>query len=124
MIIGIGTDIIEVERVKSVIDKYGIRFLTRVFTQLEQEYCEMFGDKKYLHYAARFAAKESFSKAIGTGITEGFKFNEVGIINNNNGKPDLVLTGLLFDKYSQYKTTVSLSHTDNYAVAYVIMEEL
>ena len=93
MIFGIGTDIAEVTRIKEAVDKYGDRFLNRIFTKTEQEYCEIFKENKYLHYAARFALKEAFSKAIGTGITEGFKFKEVGIKNEENGKPVAVLEG-------------------------------
>jgi len=122
MIYGIGTDIIEVERIKSLALQYGDRFLKRIFTQTEIDYCEQFGDKKYLHYAARFAMKESFSKAIGTGLTQGFKFTEVGIVNQPGGKPEIVLDGGLKDKYEKYKTGVSLTHTEQNAVAFVVME--
>ena len=122
MIFGIGTDIIEVERIKSAIEKYGDRFLRRIYTKAEIEYCEQFGDKKYLHYAARFAVKESFSKAIGTGITQGFKFVEIGIVNQANGKPIVVLDGETKNKYEKYTTMVSISHTETNAVAFVVME--
>jgi len=122
MIYGIGTDIVEVERIKNSIENYGQRFLNKIFTQFEIDYCELFGDNKYVHYAARFAAKESFSKAIGTGITKGFKFKEVGIRNEKSGKPNIILDGLLNEKYEQYNIDVSLSHTDNNAIAIVIME--
>ncbi len=123
MIIGIGTDIIEVSRIKSSIEKYGKRFLERIFTETEIKYCESFKSTKYLHYAVRFAAKESFSKAIGTGITKGFKFKEIGIKNEKNGKPLVVLSGSLKDKYGDYKCYVTLSHTEENAVAYLTIEE-
>lgn len=123
MIIGIGTDIIEVARIKSSIEKYGDRFLNRIFTQTEQDYCEMFNENKYLHYAARFAAKESFSKAVGTGLTRGFKFREIGIRNEKSGKPIVELSGGLADKWGSHTVHISLSHTDGNAVAYVILED-
>jgi holo-[acyl-carrier protein] synthase len=123
MIVGIGTDIIEVERITEAIDKYGESFLNRIFTKLEQEYCEQFKDLKYLHYAARFAAKESFSKAIGTGITKGFKFNDVGIRNEENGKPVVELSGVLKEKWGHCNILISLSHTKGNAVAYIVLEE-
>jgi len=123
MIVGIGTDIIEVERIREITEKFGKRFLDRIYTPVEQEYCESFKDTKYVHYAARFAMKESFSKAIGTGITEGFKFKEVGIVNEKNGKPLVVLDGELKKKWGKYKTHISLSHTRGNAVAYLIIEE-
>lgn len=123
MIFGIGTDIIEVERIKSAIEKYGDRFLKRIFTEKEIDYCEQFKDKKYLHYAARFAVKESFSKAIGTGITQGFKFAEIGIINEASGKPLIMLEGDLKEKYGKYTCEVSISHTEANAVAFVVMSD-
>ena len=123
MIFGIGTDIAEVSRIKEAIDKYGDRFLNRIFTKTEKEYCEIFKENKYLHYAARFALKEAFSKAIGTGITDGFKFKEIGVKNEDNGKPVAVLEGYLLEKYGDYIVHISLSHTKEYAVAMVIIEK-
>lgn len=123
MIFGIGTDIIEVSRIKSIIEKYGDAFLKRICTENEIAYCESFNETKYVHYAARFAAKESFSKAIGTGMTRGFKFKEIGVVNEANGKPKVELFGNLAENYSKYKIHVSLSHTQENAIAYIIMEE-
>lgn len=123
MIFGIGIDIIDIDRIKKAIDKYGDRFINRIFTENEKKYCEAFKDTKYLHYSARFAAKESFSKAIGTGITQGFKFKEVGIENLKNGKPILVLDGELKKRWSDFNMHVSLSHTDNTSIAIVILEK-
>ncbi|MBE2187835.1 MAG: holo-ACP synthase [Desulfobulbaceae bacterium] len=122
MIYGIGTDIVDVDRIKQAIESYGKRFLDRIYTETEQEYSESFNDKKYVHYAARFAAKESFSKAIGTGITKGFKFREVGIKNEVSGKPIMMLEGEMLERYGQYKIHVSLSHTDTNAIAYILIE--
>ncbi len=124
MIYGIGTDIVDVERIKQAIENYGQRFLSRIYTNTEQEYSESFNDKKYVHYAARFAAKESFSKAIGTGITRGFKFREAGIKNESNGKPTMILEGEMLERYGKLKIHVSLSHTDTNAIAYIIIEQL
>jgi holo-[acyl-carrier protein] synthase len=122
MIYGIGTDIVDVERIKQAIESYGKRFLDRIYTDTEQEYSESFNDKKYVHYAARFAAKESFSKAIGTGITKGFKFREVGIKNEVSGKPIMMLEGEMLERYGKHKIHVSLSHTDANAIAYILIE--
>jgi holo-[acyl-carrier protein] synthase len=123
MIFGIGTDIVEVKRIKDAIELYGKRFLDRIFTKIEQEYCDSFNEKKYVHYAARFAVKESFSKAIGTGITKGFKFQELWIENLESGEPILKLAGYLAENYGKYTVKVSLSHTDNNAISYLIMED-
>ncbi|MEI6090384.1 MAG: holo-ACP synthase [bacterium] len=122
MIYGIGTDLCEVNRIKQSIEKYGDKFVKRVFTPTEIEYCDLYKDKKYVHYAARFAAKEAFSKAIGTGFTEGFKLNEVGIVNELSGNPNIELFGSLQEKYSHLKAHISLSHTDDNAHAYLILE--
>lgn len=123
MIFGIGNDIIAVERIKKSIENYGERFLNKVFTPNEISYCELYGDQKYVHYAARFAVKESFSKAVGTGLTKGFKLNEVGVINEKSGKPKLILIGDLSEKYSKYISHVTISHSDEYAIAMVVLEE-
>lgn len=123
MIIGIGTDIVEIKRIKDALEKYGDRFKNRIFTEIEQKYCDDWGENKYVHYAARFAAKESFSKAIGTGITKGFKFKEIGINNLKTGEPVIELSGGLSDKYKDYSARVSLSHTDNNAIAFVVLEK-
>jgi holo-[acyl-carrier protein] synthase len=123
MIRGIGTDIIEVERIKGICEKYGQKFLDRIFTKEEQEYCDSFNDTKYVHYAARFAMKESFSKAIGTGLTQGFKFTEIGIVNKDSGEPEVILTGSMLEKWGKYKIQVSLSHTRENAVAFLIMHD-
>lgn len=122
MIIGIGTDIIEISRIETSIEKYGERFLKRIYTDREIQYCEQFNDKKYLHYAARFAAKESFSKAIGTGITKGFKFSEIGVRNLASGEPTIELFGGLSKKWSKNNIKISLSHSDKNAIAYLIIE--
>jgi holo-[acyl-carrier protein] synthase len=123
MIYGIGIDIVDISRIKQAIEKYGERFLGRIFTEYEIKYCEDFKDTKYLHYAARFASKESFSKAIGTGITQGFKFKQVAIDNEKNGKPFIILDGEMKDKWAIYNIQVSLSHTDTTATAIVIIEK-
>ena len=123
MVYGIGTDIVEVSRIQEAIEKYKDKFLNRIFTEAEIAYCETYKDTKFVHYAARFAAKESFSKAIGTGITKGFKFREFGILNDALGKPIADISGTTADKYGKYKFHISLSHTAENAIAYIIMED-
>src|ERR1700712_1254956 len=91
MVTGIGIDMVEVERIAEKIGKeQGFREL--VFSANEINYCEA-ATHKYEHYAARFAAKEAFFKAIGTGWTNGTAFNEIEIANDEKGKPQLVLLG-------------------------------
>jgi holo-[acyl-carrier protein] synthase len=124
MIYGIGTDIVAVERIKGSIEKYGDRFLRKIFTPTEIEYCNRFKDTEHLHFAARFAAKEAFSKAIGTGMADGFKFKEVGIVNKRTGEPTLVLSGEMAERYGDLKSHVSLSHSSTDALAVVVLEDI
>ena len=123
MIFGVGIDIIEVERVAEKIGKEnGFREL--VFSQNEIDYCEKMANK-YQHYAARFAAKEAFFKALGTGWKNGTAFNEVEIINNEQGKPEIFFTGQTAETIAQMelnRMSVSLSHLKAIASAIVIIE--
>ena len=125
MIFGIGTDLIEVERVAEKIGKdAGFREL--VFSKNEIGYCEA-KTNKYEHYAARFAAKEAFFKALGTGWKNGTAFNEIEISNNESGKPAIVFLGntaLVIAELKLGKISVSLSHLKTMATAVVIIESL
>jgi holo-[acyl-carrier protein] synthase len=124
MIAGLGTDIVEVERIAEKIEKNnGFREL--VFSANEISYCES-KTHKHEHYAARFAAKEAFFKALGSGWLNGTAFNEVEIINNEQGKPEIVLLGLTHTTVSamgNFKIMVSLSHIKSTATAVVIIEK-
>jgi holo-[acyl-carrier protein] synthase len=123
MIFGIGTDIIEVERIaEKVGKKAGFREL--VFSENEIAYCEAKANK-YEHYAARFAAKESFFKALGTGWANGTAFNEIEIRNNETGKPGIFFLGKTAETIAAMQLgniSVSLSHVKTMAVATVIIE--
>lgn len=124
MIYGIGTDIVEVQRVEEKIRKRN-GFLELVFTPHEIAYCEQQA-ASYEHYAARFAAKEALLKALGTGWGNGgVNFNEIEVRNNAAGKPELHLVGNAADRYGQLnikQILVSLSHVKATAVAMVIIE--
>ena len=125
MISGIGIDMIEVERVADKISrKEGFKEL--VFSAKEIEYCEAKANK-FEHYAARFAAKEAFFKAMGTGWKNGTAFNEVQIINNEEGKPELSFLGQTRETIGAMKfgkISVSLSHLKTTASAVIIIESL
>ncbi len=123
MIVGIGTDIVEVERIKESISKFGDKFSRKIFTEEEINYCESYNDLKFERYAARYAAKESFAKAIGTGVRDGYNFKDIGVVNDHNGKPSIVLDGLMKEKYSHHNFHISLTHTKEYAMAYLIMTD-
>ena len=126
MIAGIGIDLIEVDRVAEKINKEaGFREL--VFSQKEIVYCESKANK-FEHYAARFAAKEAFLKALGTGWTNGTSFNEIEIVHDTNGQPKLELTGVTAQTVAVVISTnakifVSLSHLKSNATALVIIEQ-
>ena len=123
MIFGIGTDMIEVERVAEKIGK-NAGFKELVFSQKEIGYCET-KTNKYEHYAARFAAKEAFFKALGTGWKNGTAFNEIEILNDEMGKPAISFLGgtaLSVATMNLGKIAVSLSHLKSIASAFVIIE--
>ena len=123
MITGIGTDLIEVDRVAAKINKNeGFREL--VFTPGEIAYCETRANK-FQHYAARFAAKEAFLKAIGTGWVSGTAFNEIEIVNDEQGRPLIRLLGSTLQSMEGKpigKIWVSLSHLANISSAVVVIE--
>jgi len=123
MIAGLGIDIIEVRRIAEKIEK-GNGFRELVFSAREIAYCES-KTHKYEHYAARFAAKEAFFKALGTGWLNGTAFNEVEIINNEQGKPEIALLGVTSDTINtlgNFSITVALTHIKSTASAVVILE--
>lgn len=124
MIKGIGTDIIEIERVKQKVDK-PLGFLQKVFSSAEIEICEQKGGLKYQSYAGRFAAKEAFVKAVGISWIDEFNLNEIEILNEASGKPFVRLRGTIerWSKVHQISFIhVSISHTKEYATATVILE--
>lgn len=122
MIYGIGTDLIEINRIKASIERYGESFLKKVFTQTEIKYCEAYGVGKYERYAVRFAAKEAFSKAVRTGIAQGVNFNEIGVENGPNGEPNIELMGETKRRFPKLRINVSLSHSQTEALAFVVAE--
>ncbi|MFT3909602.1 MAG: holo-ACP synthase [Ferruginibacter sp.] len=123
MILGTGIDMIEVERVSEKMSR-AEGFREMVFSKNEIEYCET-KKHKFEHYAARFAAKEAFYKAIGAGWMNGTAFNEIEITNDEKGKPSLILLGgtaQLMDQMGIKHIHVSLTHLKTMASAIVIIE--
>jgi holo-[acyl-carrier protein] synthase len=122
MIIGIGTDLAEVHRIAKSIEKDG--FKEKVFSKAEISYCEA-KTHKAENFAARFAAKEAFFKALGTGWRGGMAFNEVELVNDELGKPTLNIVGQTAEiiKEKNIKMIhVSLSHIKDLAMATVVLE--
>jgi len=92
MIVGIGSDLIDIRRVEKTLDRYGERFIGRVFTEIERRKSE--GRKlRAASYAKRFAAKEACAKALGTGLHQGVYWRDMGVVNLRSGKPTMALTG-------------------------------
>jgi holo-[acyl-carrier protein] synthase len=125
MICGIGIDLVENGRLEKIINKWGIKFLNRVFSSGEIQYCDKHIQSS-IHYGARFAAKESFLKALGIGLGMGVKLSDIEVIHDKNGKPFLALHGgakVQIEKREITKIHLSLTHTKQYATAVVLLEK-
>jgi len=124
MIVGLGVDIAEIDRVEKAIRRYGDAFLDRVFTPEEVLYCERHKNK-FERYAARFAAKEAAMKALGTGWKKGVRWRDIAVKNEPGGKPGLYLSGKAGEHAARLgakRFSLSMSHTSNLALAQVILE--
>ena len=117
-----GTDIIEIERIKREIDQHGKKFINRIYTEDEINYCESKRLAKYQHYAARFAGKEAIFKAVSKRLDNKYDitWTSVEIVNDKNGRPKV---NILDEKLEKIKEIdISLSHCKEYAVAMVVAE--
>ena len=131
MIIGLGSDLADIRRIQETLDRFGERFIRRVFTETEQAYAERKADRAGT-YAKRFAAKEACAKALGTGVPRrGVHWNDMGVVNLASGKPTMALTGGAADRLAalvspgmQAHIHVSLTDDHPYAQAFVIIEAL
>ena len=121
MIIGTGIDLVQVARIKNAVERWDDRFLSRIYTPQEISYCR---EKKrdYLHFAARFAAKEAVAKALGTGIGD-VSWQEIEILRGPARQPNLHLSGraaALADQLALYTWSLSLTHNQSQAIALVV----
>lgn len=124
LIVGLGVDIAEIDRLQKAMTRHGRPFLERVFTPTEIQYCERH-KSKFERYAARFAAKEAAMKALGTGWRRGVRWRDIEIKNEAGGKPVLHLHGKAGEHATRLGATrfvVSITHTGNLAFAQVILE--
>jgi len=122
MIFGIGTDIVEVERFQKRMDNE--TFLHLVYTSNEIAYCNE-GANRVERFAARFAAKEAFFKALGTGFSGDIEFTQAEVVHNSDGRPSLIISGAASKKIKDFgikNIHLSLSHEKKYATAFVILE--
>ncbi len=126
MIYGIGVDLVEIQRMTDIIKKWGSRFVTRVFSQGETDYCNSRAFPA-IHFAARFAAKESFLKSLGMGLGMGVNLREIEVSQDKVGKPGMMLQGRAAEILSGLgieSVHLSLTHTRHSAAAMVILEKV
>lgn len=117
-----GTDIIEIERIKKVINSLENTFINKIYTENEIKYCEGKNNAKYQHYAARFAAKEAVFKAVSQILDTKYSitWKNIEVINDENGKPKINFIGSKIEKLKNID--ISISHCRDYAIAFVIAE--
>lgn len=126
MIVSVGIDIVEVYRIRETVERTA-RFVERVFTEKERLYCESKGAAAAQSYAARFAAKEAFLKALKTGWRGKITWHDMEILNDAQGVPTLEIKGeakVLMENLGANKIHISLSHTSEHAVAQIILEKI
>lgn len=128
MIIGIGSDLVDIRRIEQTLERFGQRFLDRCFTPIEQDKSERRAQRA-ASYAKRFAAKEACSKALGTGLRMGIAWKEMGVVNLPGGKPTMALTGGAARRLEALtpagmRTVLHVTITDEYplAQAFVVIE--
>jgi holo-[acyl-carrier protein] synthase len=127
MIIGIGSDVVDIRRIERTLNRFGSRFTSRVFTEIEQQK----SDRRLMRaasYAKRFAAKEACSKALGTGFSRGVYWRDLGVVNERSGRPTMILTGAarvhleaLIPKNHRADIHVTITDEFPYAHAHVII---
>lgn len=124
VIVGMGVDIAEIDRIEAAISRNEKRFLERIFTRAEVAYCERHKNR-FERYAARFAVKEATMKALGTGWTHGVRWRDIEVTNLPGGKPTLRLLGAAGEiaaKLGVKNISISITHSGNFALAQVIFE--
>jgi holo-[acyl-carrier protein] synthase len=121
VILGIGSDLVDIKRIESSLERFGDRFVRRVFTEIEQKRSEGRAERA-ASYAKRFAAKEACSKALGTGLRRGVFWRDMGVVNLRGGKPSLALTGGAAARLAEITPAgmtaqIDLTITDEYPLA-------
>jgi len=125
MIYGIGIDLVENIRMDRIVKKWGTKFIDKIFSKGEIVYCSRHANAS-IHYGARFAAKESFLKALGIGLGMGVKLSDIEVVSDQDGKPSLALYGEASAQIKKNKIInihLSLTHTKKYSIAMVILEK-
>ncbi|HEV2334675.1 MAG TPA: holo-ACP synthase [Stellaceae bacterium] len=131
MILGVGSDLIDIRRIERAIERFGDRFLDRIFTQIERRRCDRRALTRAASYARRFAAKEATAKALGTGFRRGVFWRDLGVVNQPSGQPGMRLTGgalarleAITPRGMQARLDVSLTDEPPIAQAVVIITAL
>jgi holo-[acyl-carrier protein] synthase len=125
MILGIGNDIVDIRRIEETLERYGDRFLDRIFTDIERKKSDRRAARA-ASYAKRFAAKEACSKALGTGFRLGVFWRDMGVVNESSGRPTMVLTGGALQRLNlitpeDHKAVIHLTITDDFPYAQAIV---
>ncbi len=125
MILGIGNDVIDIRRVEKTLDRFGARFVNRVFTEVEQRKSDRRAARA-ASYAKRFAAKEACSKALGTGFSRGVFWRDLGVVNEPSGRPTMALTGGALAQLQAMtpagqRAVVHLTLTDDFPYAHAVV---
>lgn len=125
MILGIGSDLVDIRRIEKSLDRHGERFVARVFTEIEKARAES-RVGRIASYAKRFAAKEACSKALGSGISEGVFWRDMGVVNLPNGRPTMHLTGGAAEKLErltppEHRAVIHLTITDEFPIAQALV---
>jgi holo-[acyl-carrier protein] synthase len=123
MVFGVGIDLVETKRIENTIAKFGDHFTSRTYSENEIGYCQK-KPRPFLHFAACFAVKEAFLKALGSGLGAGFSLTDIETIHDSQGKPSVRLSGKaaeFLDALGIDNTQVSISHSGDYVTAVVIL---
>jgi len=121
-IFGIGTDLVEIERIREAVTRHGESFAEKLFTEKERAYCQTHRDP-IPRYAGRFAAKEAIVKALGVGFGKEAGFHDIEILANEDGKPEVFLSGSLKEEFFDHEILITITHSKDLAQAFAICQE-
>jgi holo-[acyl-carrier protein] synthase len=124
MVVGIGTDIVNIERIEHIYNKFGNDFIHKNFHKLEISHLSTLTHAAKIGYLAkRFAAKEAVAKALGIGIGHGLAFKDIAVVNNDSGAPQVLISSAIYPSIDEYNIHISLSDDHPFAVAFVTVSK-
>jgi holo-[acyl-carrier protein] synthase len=121
-VFGVGIDLVRVDRIRSAMERFPARFKNRIYADAEVAFCEKLADK-YPSYAGRFAAKEAFSKALGTGLRGAIGWSEIEVCDNERSRPTISVSGRAKEYLGERLVHLSITHLPDYAAAVVVIED-